>query len=213
MAITISGSGIVEANIANGAVSSDKLATGIDATKLADGTVTSTELQYINTLASNAQTQIDGVGGGILVQQVHTQDGAVSTTTTTIPHDDTIPQNTEGGEFMTLAVTPTNSSNILEIDVTVNSSCSASNAWGCVGLFQDTTAGALSANHDHKGEGTGMHLTTLRYHMVAGTTSATTFKVRYGYSLSGTCTFNGQAGGRELGGVLASHITIKEFTV
>ena len=34
------------------------LATGIDATKLADGSVTSTELQYINTLSSNAQTQI-----------------------------------------------------------------------------------------------------------------------------------------------------------
>ncbi len=62
MAITISGSGIVEANIADGAVSSDKLATGIDATKLADGTVTSTELQYINTLASNAQTQISAAG-------------------------------------------------------------------------------------------------------------------------------------------------------
>ena len=60
MAITISGSGIVEANIANGAVSSDKLATGIDAIKLADGTVTSTELQYINTLSSNAQTQFEG---------------------------------------------------------------------------------------------------------------------------------------------------------
>ena len=63
MAITISGSGIVEANIADGAVSSDKLATGIDATKLADGTVTSTELQYINTLSSNAQTQISAAGG------------------------------------------------------------------------------------------------------------------------------------------------------
>lgn len=62
MAITISGSGIVEANIADGAVTSNKLATGIDATKLADGTVTSTELQYINSLSSNAQTQIDGVG-------------------------------------------------------------------------------------------------------------------------------------------------------
>ena len=63
MAITISGSGIVEANIANGAVSSDKLATGIDATKLADGTITNSELQYINTLASNAQTQISAAGG------------------------------------------------------------------------------------------------------------------------------------------------------
>jgi len=32
----------------------------IDATKIADGSVTSTEFQYINTLSSNAQTQIDG---------------------------------------------------------------------------------------------------------------------------------------------------------
>mgnify|MGYP003126910574 FL=1 len=38
------------------------LATGIDATKLADGSVTSTELQYINTLSSNAQTQISAKG-------------------------------------------------------------------------------------------------------------------------------------------------------
>nr|UVF62627.1 hypothetical protein [Yangshan Harbor Nitrososphaeria virus] len=31
----------------------------IDATKIADGSVTSTEFQYINTLSSNAQTQLD----------------------------------------------------------------------------------------------------------------------------------------------------------
>jgi hypothetical protein len=71
MAITISGSGIVEANIANGAVSSDKLATGIDAIKLADGTITNSELQYINSLSSNAQTQIDGVGGGKVLAMHH----------------------------------------------------------------------------------------------------------------------------------------------
>ena len=35
------------------------LASGIDATKIADGTVTDTEFQYINTLSSNAQTQLD----------------------------------------------------------------------------------------------------------------------------------------------------------
>jgi hypothetical protein len=62
MAITISGSGIVEANIADGEITSDKLATGIDATKLADGTITNSELQYINSLSSNAQTQISGAG-------------------------------------------------------------------------------------------------------------------------------------------------------
>ena len=34
------------------------IATGLDAVKLADGTVTNAELQYINSLSSNAQTQI-----------------------------------------------------------------------------------------------------------------------------------------------------------
>jgi len=45
----------------------------IDATKIADGTVTSTEFQYINTLSSNAQTQLDAkvaktgaTGSGVL---------------------------------------------------------------------------------------------------------------------------------------------------
>ena len=39
-------------------VKSGDVATGIDAVKLADGTVTDAELQYINSLSSNAQTQI-----------------------------------------------------------------------------------------------------------------------------------------------------------
>jgi len=48
----------------SGAITSDKdgvttLASAIDATKIADGTVTSTEFQYINSLTSNAQTQLD----------------------------------------------------------------------------------------------------------------------------------------------------------
>ena len=36
-----------------------KAAAAIDATKIANGTVTTAEFQYINTLSSNAQTQID----------------------------------------------------------------------------------------------------------------------------------------------------------
>ncbi len=43
-----------------GTISNSQLATGIDATKIADGSVTSTEFQYINTLSSNAQTQLNG---------------------------------------------------------------------------------------------------------------------------------------------------------
>ena len=45
------------------AIAEGYLGTGIDANKLADGTVTNTELQYINSLTSNAQTQIDSKAG------------------------------------------------------------------------------------------------------------------------------------------------------
>ena len=50
---------IVNADIKAKAIAGSKLAAGIDATKIADGSVTSTEFQFINTLSSNAQTQID----------------------------------------------------------------------------------------------------------------------------------------------------------
>jgi len=43
-------------NLANANI---KAAAAIDATKLADGSITNTELKYINTLSDNAQTQID----------------------------------------------------------------------------------------------------------------------------------------------------------
>jgi len=55
--VTMANTGAV--TIANSAVEDAMVATGIDAAKLADGTVSNTELQYINSLSSNAQTQID----------------------------------------------------------------------------------------------------------------------------------------------------------
>ena len=50
------------------AIANAYIGTTIDATKLADGTVTNAEFQYINSLTSNAQTQINakGVGDALL---------------------------------------------------------------------------------------------------------------------------------------------------
>ena len=55
--------------------------------------------------------------GGKIIQVVNTQDGAVATSTITIPMDDTIPQNTEDDEYMTLTITPNSTSNKLLIEV------------------------------------------------------------------------------------------------
>ena len=52
---------VVSASIVDGAIVNADInaSAAIDATKIADGSVTSAEFQYINTLSSNAQTQID----------------------------------------------------------------------------------------------------------------------------------------------------------
>jgi len=41
------------------------LQSGIDATKIADGSVSSTEFQHLNGVTSNIQTQLDAISGGL----------------------------------------------------------------------------------------------------------------------------------------------------
>jgi len=152
---------------------------------------------------------IFGSGSQIrVVQQVNTELGSLATNTTAIPVDDTIPQITEGGEVMTLAITPSDTTSTLRIDVVVHAS-NDNDAQMRIALFQDSTANALAAA-SQIGAVSLMSNMTLTHHMTAGTTSSTTFKVRCG-SGSGTTTFNGFGGARKYGGVLSSSITITEY--
>ena len=66
---------------ASGAWPNANIATGIDAVKLADGSVTNAELQYINSLSSNAQTQITArlpLAGGTMSGEINAADQLVT---------------------------------------------------------------------------------------------------------------------------------------
>ncbi len=152
------------------------------------------------------------VDTGGVVQVVNTQTGALLTGSTTIPNDDTIPQNTEGNEFMTLAITPKAATNKLKIEVVVNLAVATTGNL-IAALFQDSTANALAAVATYTATSNGNFQLTFTHYMTAGTTSATTFKVRAGCNNAGTVTFNGAIGARLYGGVMASSITITEIAV
>lgn len=156
-------------------------------------------------------TGIVSGAGRVLKQIVTFQTGTVATGTTVIPIDNTIPQITEGDQYMSLAITPTNALSTLEIDVSANISNSA--GVGLVtALFQDVIANGLAAQVIYQAQVTGNVLMTFKHVMTAGTTSATTFKVRCGSSAAGTTSFNGGLSvGQIFGGVMASRITIKEY--
>lgn len=150
-------------------------------------------------------------GVSVLVQQVNTKTGAVNTGTTTIPRDDSIPQNTEGNEYMTLAITPTNAGNTLCIDVVGHFSNSVGGSILIMALFKNSIADAIAVSAKRIAASSDASPLIIRYELVAGGVSEITFKIRAGGKDAGTTTFNGTSGAREYGGVFFSSMTITEL--
>ena len=148
---------------------------------------------------------------GNVIQVVNFQTGALASGTGLIPRDDTIPQITEGDQYMTLAITPTNESNILLINVVVAAITRTVSPDVSVALFVGATANALASSIQSMiTDGTVVFNFT--HKMVAGVTTELTFRVRAGGADAGTTRFNAFSAVERHGGVLASSITITEVT-
>lgn len=163
-------------------------------------------------LMSNGAGALPTFAGKAIMQQVYTQNTTPSSTTSLIPADNTIPQITEGAEFLTQAITPTNASNILVIDVLLCGGVTTVDQ-SCVALFQDSTANALRSSIQYSNLSAGNYF-WLRHIMAAGTTSSTTFRVRAGRGAAGTFYVNqGPSGTALFGGTVASTIVVTEYAV
>lgn len=176
--------------------------------------VSRTTLVAIATAASNdttaASTAFVTTAKQVL-QQVRTETGAVSTGTTQIPYDDSPPLNTEGDQYMTLAITPKSATSKLLIESVANFT-NSNTVNMTMALFQDAIVSALAATPYSLQAGAFVATVPLKHQMTSGTTSATTFKIRIGGGGAGTTTFNGTGGTRLYGGVNASSIVITEYS-
>ena len=82
-----------------------------------------------------------------------------------------------------------------------------------VALFQDSTANALAAVGMYRAGGDQMGTASLIYQLQAGTTSATTFKIRAGAHGGQNVQINGKGVGstRVYGGVAYSALAVMEI--
>jgi len=184
-----------------------------DATNLSKG-----KIQLAGDLAGTSALPVvgtskitfDKAATGFAVQVVTSSYNAVATGTTVMPLDDTIPQITEGNEYMTVTITPkaTTHTLVIEADFLYSTSANAHTVWA---LFQDATANALAADTMYQAVTSQLMTSRLIYTMAAGTTSATTFRLRIGPASAATTTFNGTGGGRLFGAITKSTMTVTEY--
>lgn len=165
----------------------------------------------LGTPASGDLSNCTGITNTIVQIVEATPITTVITCNTVIPLDDTIPQNTEGNEVITGSITPSSASNRLRIEFSCWAGLSASDNYS-VALFQDTAANAIAAAANYSNSNREMFY--LSHEMAAGTTSATTFKIRIGPAGGNVAYVNGGTGGsREFGGISAARLRVTEIEV
>jgi hypothetical protein len=147
---------------------------------------------------------------GTAVQTVMTVTEAVATGTTTIPGDDTIPQNTEGTEFMTVAITPKFADSTLVIEATALLAMSTA-ADGALAFFVDSTADAIAASMRFFSTTNDSGIVKLDHKLTSGSTAARTYKFRAGPTSAATLTFNGIGGARRFGAITKSSFRVTEY--
>ncbi|MCF6147262.1 MAG: hypothetical protein E3K37_01240 [Candidatus Kuenenia sp.] len=148
---------------------------------------------------------------------------SVATTATimslsSIPDDNTIPQNTEGTEVLTVSHTPLHANNILLVEAVANVSSGALGETGALiaAIFRDSTADAIGASRIMTGANTSTNadniICVVAAPFTAGGTSTTTFKLRAGASV-GTMRLNAssQDGVGRFGGKWYTRIKVTEY--
>lgn len=172
---------------------------------------TATQLLHGGTTPSWSALAYADLPAGTVVQMINTPVVASSTATATSAGADNIMTTSDGTEVTAFQTTITPKATTDKLIITLSLNYSDSGQVRCMtGLFQDATVNAL-ASIQTLTSNTGTLMTTgFTFVMAAGTTSATTFKIRIGCISASTITINGEAGSRKGGGIITSSLTVME---
>lgn len=154
----------------------------------------------------------DSFLAGTVVKSSYTEYTSSADITTQIPYDDTIPQNTEGGEIISVSFTPTNASNKLRFRFAGQVASNGATTVSCA-LFSGSTASAIAASAARIDSNAVPYPISLSHEQTAGGTSAVTYAIRIGPSSAQTIRLNGTDTARRFGGVSRATLIIEEVRV
>lgn len=149
------------------------------------------------------------LAAGAVLQTVSSVTGAYASYTDVVPLDDTIPQNDEGTEILTVAITPkyTNSKLIVEAEI----QCTVSTAMTVIGhIGRNATAGSVTAGSEYAASSNQSCRVHLRIVVTADSTTEQTFRLFVGPSTAGSVHLNGSSSARLFGGVANTYIAVTE---
>lgn len=170
-------------------------------------------------LADDVQAAIDElaageVGGiGSQIGYARTTSSTAASTSASIPMDTTRPQNTEGTAYPSIdtTITPHAAASLLEVEVTISYLVGTTAAHIIGALFRDSGADAIAVGLVVSEAGNRSRQLTLRTVVSAGSTTATTFKFRFGVN-AGTCyLLQDNTGNINFGGACVAAMTIREI--
>lgn len=148
--------------------------------------------KFLKTQGAGANPTWDTAPGGAsgsIYQVQHASNVTAGSTSTTIPVDNTIPQNTEGAEVETVAITPSNASSVILVEATLTVDLSNNGTYCTAALFVDSNANAIATAVTERDSSAGTATITVKALHSPGDTSSHTYKLRVGPS-GGTAYYN-----------------------
>lgn len=150
----------------------------------------------------------------VIVKTSYAETATYSSTTSSIPLDDTIPQSSEGVSVLSLTHSARTTTDKLRIRAVIPVGFNATATVAIGALFVGT--GTVGANSVAVSAATGattsaLQNITLVHEYVPGTTSSQTIEVRVGTGGAGGVGINGTSSARLFGGVAKATITVDEI--
>lgn len=148
---------------------------------------------------------------GVIVDRAYAEYTANANITTVIPFDDTIPQNTEGTQILSVVITPKSTTNRLRIRFQGQYTCTtASN--GIVAIFTSASANAIAVDTSSV---TGLDFAgqlVSEVEIVPGSITPLTVSARIGPNTANTLRLNGTTSARLFGGSMKATLVVEEIT-